>query len=70
RQVNDYIVLKNGSKKLKKFYIDEKIPQYLRDSYPIIADRQEVVWVIDSRLNTQYFVTDLTKNILEIKVIK
>ena len=70
RQVEDYIVLKNGSKKLKKFYIDEKIPQYKRDLLPIITDGHEVVWVLDSRLNINYFVTDLTENILEIKVVK
>ena len=70
RRINDYIVLKNGSKKLKKFYIDEKIPQHKRDSWPIITYGQEVVWVLDSRLNVNYFVTDRTENILEIKVIK
>ena len=70
RRKEDYIVLNNGSKKLKKFYIDEKIPQHKRDSWPIITDGQEVVWVLDSRLNVNYFVTDQTVNILEIRVIK
>lgn len=70
RRQEDYIVLKNGSKKLKKFYIDEKISQNKRDSWPILVDGQEVVWVLDSRLNINYFVTDQTENILEIKVIK
>lgn len=70
RRLEDYIVLKNGSKKLKKFYIDEKIPQYKRDLLPIITDGHEVVWILDSRLNINYFVTDLTENILEIKVVK
>lgn len=70
RQLDDYIVLKNGSKKLKKFYIDEKIPQHQRDLYPIISDGKEVIWVLDSRLNINYFVTNQTDNILEIKMIK
>lgn len=70
RQPEDYIVLKNGSKKLKKFYIDQKIPQHKRNILPIITDGHEVVWVLDSRLNINYFVTDLTENILEIKVVK
>ena len=70
RRVDDYIVLQNGSKKLKKLYIDEKIPQHKRSTHPIIADGNEVVWVLDSRLNIDYFVTDQTRHILEIKVIK
>lgn len=70
RRVNDYIVLKNGAKKLKKFYIDEKVPQHKRSSLPIIADGSEVIWILDSRLNTNYFVTDQTENILEIKIVK
>ena len=70
RQVDDYIVLQSGSKKLKKLYIDEKIPQHQRSSHPIIADGKEVIWVLDSRLNSNYFVTDQTRHILEIKVVK
>lgn len=70
KQVDDYIVLQNGSKKLKKLYIDEKIPQHQRNTHPIIADGKEIIWVLDSRINSNYFVTDQTRHILEIKVIK
>ena len=70
RKEQDFIRLDFGSKKLKKFFIDEKIPREDRDTLPLIADGEEIVWVIGSRLNTNYYVTEKTKRILEIKLIK
>ena len=35
----------HGSKKLKDFFIDEKVPQRLRDCTPIICDHQGIIWV-------------------------
>lgn len=69
RKTGDFITLKNGTKKIKKFFIDEKLPKEKRDNWPLIADGQEIVWVIGSRLNSKYFVTEVTKKILEIKYI-
>ena len=34
-----------GSKKLKKFFIDAKVPQRLRDGLPVVCDRQGIVWL-------------------------
>lgn len=37
----------NGSKKLKDIFIDAKIPQNLRDNWPIIVDdKEEILWVV------------------------
>lgn len=70
RQEQDFIKLEVGNKKLKKFFIDEKIPKDNRDTLPLIADGDEIVWVVGKRLSTNYYVTENTKSILEIKLIK
>lgn len=70
KRPGDYIQLGNGTKKLKKLFTDDKISKDLRDTMPLIADESEIVWAIGSRLNTKYYVTDSTKEILEIKILK
>jgi tRNA(Ile)-lysidine synthase len=48
RKPGDKIKLKglNGTKKLKNLFIDEKIPQHKRNSWPIVVDANEhVLWV-------------------------
>lgn len=70
RREKDFISLPTGSKKLKKFFIDQKIPSDIRQTIPLIVDGNEVVWVVGDRLNTRYYVTRQTTKVLEIKVIK
>ncbi|WP_190283418.1 tRNA lysidine(34) synthetase TilS [Cellulosilyticum sp. ST5] len=69
RQPEDYISLGAGTKKLKKLFIDEKISKDVRDSLPLIADGDEIIWVIGSRLNTDYYVTQETTKVLEIQMM-
>ena len=66
----DYIRLKSGSKKLKKLFTDDKISKTIRDTIPLIADGDEIVWVIGNRLNYDYYVTQYTDEVLEIKILK
>ncbi|MGL4346415.1 MAG: tRNA lysidine(34) synthetase TilS [Cellulosilyticaceae bacterium] len=70
RQPSDQITLPGGTKKLKKFFVDEKIPGHLKNTIPMIADGKDIVWVIGSRLNSKYYVTDKTTKILELTVLK
>ncbi|WP_069999849.1 tRNA lysidine(34) synthetase TilS [Cellulosilyticum sp. I15G10I2] len=69
RLPHDYIATKEGTKKLKKFFIDDKVPKTQRDSIPLIADGEEIIWIIGSRLSANYYVTEATKQVLEIKII-
>ena len=66
----DYIRLKSGSKKLKKLFTDDKISKARRDTLPLIADGNEIVWVVGNRLNYDYYVTQHTDEVLEIKILK
>ncbi len=48
RQNGDKIRIKNlGTKKLKDYFVDKKVPANLRDITPIISIGDEVLWVID-----------------------
>lgn len=70
RRSSDYIKLIGGSKKIKKLFTDDKISKNLRDTMPLIADGNEIVWVIGNRLNIDYYITEYTNEILEIKILK
>ena len=39
----------NGSKKLKDFFIDEKVPRELRDSVPLLCDASGILWIVGMR---------------------
>ena len=48
RRPGDRIKVKgmNGTKKLKDLFIDEKIPRFQRESWPVITDQQnQILWV-------------------------
>lgn len=54
-----------GSKKLKDFFIDLKIPSEARDRVPIVVSASgEIIWVVGLRLDERFKVTDETHNLL------
>ncbi len=55
-----------GSKKIKDYFIDEKISQDLRDEIPLLTDEKNILWVVGYRTSEIYKVTDNTKRILKI----
>lgn len=57
-----------GSKKLKEFFIDEKIPRRERDSIPLIVSGDTILWVVGKRVSDYGKVDDNTKRILKISV--
>ena len=66
RQNGDYLTLSGGGKKeLRRFMIDEKIPEDERDRIPVLADGDHVLWVIGYRISDYYKITDETEHILE-----
>lgn len=57
-----------GSKKLSTYMVDEKIPKEQRDEIDVIADGNNIVWVVGKRMSEQYKVRNHTKNIYEINI--
>jgi tRNA(Ile)-lysidine synthase len=59
-----------GTKKLKEYLIDEKVPLEKRDGIELIADGNEIVWIVGGRLSEKYKITDETTDAVEIKYIR
>lgn len=57
-----------GKKKLKDFFIDEKIPFFLRDEVPIVAIDNEIVCVGNYRVSEKYKVKSNTIKFLKIEI--
>lgn len=57
-----------GGKKLKDFFIDQKIPKQKRDELLLLADEKEIIWIIGLRTSGKYKVTRFTKNILYVEI--
>ncbi len=60
----------SGSKKLKDYFIDEKIPKDMRDQMLVVADGSDIVWVVGKRISEKYKITSNTKDILMISITK
>ncbi len=68
RSSGDKIVLKEGTKSVKKYFIDEKIPQERRDDILILKDEESVLWIVGFRMSEEYKITDETKMALQVKI--
>lgn len=54
--------------KLKKFFIDNKVPKAVRDRTPIVSDGSRIVWVVGYRIGDDVKITDLTRKALKLRV--
>lgn len=58
----------NGSKKLKDYFIDEKINNEIRKEIPLLIDDENILWVVGYRTSDLYKLTEETKNVLVVSV--
>jgi tRNA(Ile)-lysidine synthase len=56
-----------GSKKLKEFLIDQKIPAHQRDRVPLVMAAGKIIWVAGLRIADSYKVTEETKRVLHLE---
>ena len=59
-----------GRKKLKDFFIDEKISREERDKIPLLVQGEDVLWVIGHRQGEEAKVTGRTKKVLRVRIEK
>ncbi len=59
-----------GSKKIKDYFIDEKIPAKLRDEIPLICDDENIIWIVGYRMNHNYRITEKTLNTTKIEIVE
>ena len=55
-------------KKLKDFFIDQKVPAEKRERILLLADGNHIIWVIGFRISEYYKVNSGTRRILKVKV--
>jgi tRNA(Ile)-lysidine synthase len=58
-----------GKKKLKEYFIDQKIPKPLRKQIPLLVDSQSVVWIAGERISERVRVTEQTKRVLKAEMV-
>jgi tRNA(Ile)-lysidine synthase len=73
RREGDYIQINSlgGRKKLKDYFIDQKVPKPLRDSQILIADGSHIMWIPfeGERMSEKYKVGETTTKVLSMKLI-
>ena len=57
-----------GSRKIKDFFMDLKIPKDKRDEIPLICFGEDIGWVVGYRISERFKVSKDTKNILQIRI--
>jgi tRNA(Ile)-lysidine synthase len=57
-----------GTQKLKKFFIDKKVPRKERLRCPLVLCRGKIIWVGGFRIDESVKVKPSTKNVLKIEL--
>ena len=58
-----------GTKKLKDFFVDSKIPKSIRRDIPILVFNEMIVWVMGYRIDHRVMVDESTRKILEVRLL-
>ncbi|WP_395044330.1 tRNA lysidine(34) synthetase TilS [Flavobacterium sp.] len=58
-----------GKKKLSKFFKDEKLSLIDKSSIWLLCSNNEIVWIMNKRLDDRFKVTNATTNILKITIL-
>ncbi len=58
-----------GTQKLKKFFIDHKIPRRDRPGVPLLVSGERIVWVVGYRIDERAKVTRKTKRIIKVSLV-
>lgn len=57
-----------GTQKLKKFFIDKKVPRNERMKCPILLSRGKIIWVVGYRIDESVKLVPSTRNILKVEL--
>ena len=60
----------NGLKKISDFFIDSKMSLPEKENTWILANGEQVVWIIGRRLDDRFKITSTTRNILKLEMFK
>ena len=58
------------SKRLQDILVDARVPRHLRDSLPVVADREEIVWIPGVTIAETKRVTSATRRQLHLEIVR
>ena len=58
-----------SKKKLQDFFVDEKIPNYLRSNVLILTGGGEILWIVGHRIDNRFKITNKTKKALKVEFV-
>ena len=58
-----------GTQKVKKYFIDKKVPRSERIKCPILLSRGKIIWVVGHRIDESVKVMPSTRNILKVELL-
>ena len=58
----------SGTKKLKDIFIDEKVPENMRDKVPVFECKGEIIWIPGYRVARGWEVREETESVLHLRV--
>ncbi len=58
----------DGTQKLKKFFIDKKVPRNDRIKCPILLSREKIIWVVGHRADESVKMTPSTRKVLKVEL--
>ncbi len=68
RRAGDLIRLRGGTKKLKALFIDEKIPKAKRDTIPLLACGEEILWIYGGQTSVAFAADETTKKYMWVRI--
>lgn len=60
----------SGYKKIKDYFIDNKVPRDIRDKIPLLVDDENIIWIAGFAISDLYKITKNTKKILVVEYKK
>ena len=73
RQKGDYwqpLGMLGHTQKLQDYFINEKVPEHLRDYWPLVCSGKDIAWVTGLRPSEAYKVTEKTRCIMRLRLVR
>lgn len=58
-----------GTQKVKKFFIDKKVPRSERIKCPLLLSRGKIIWVVGHRIDESVKIMPSTRNVLKVELL-
>lgn len=70
RIVGDYLTIDDAGhrKKLKEYFVEEKVPREQRDEMWLLTEGAHVLWIVGMRISADYKLEQNTRKVLEIQM--